>query len=156
MQRTESGSKLTELILETFRLNGAIINAGDQLVKDLGLTSARWQVLGVITNESETVSGISRRMGISRQNVQKIANRLVKDGFIKFVENPNHLRAKLCVLTSFGKEIMEEVARRQAAWVNEISKNMDLEELTIAVSTMKQSREIFHSFYEEEYYDSEN
>ena len=39
---------LTELILETFRLNGRLLAAGDALVRDLGLTSARWQILGAI------------------------------------------------------------------------------------------------------------
>ncbi|MDH3233798.1 MAG: MarR family transcriptional regulator, partial [Alphaproteobacteria bacterium] len=39
---------VTALILETFRLNGRLLAAGDRLVGDLGLTSARWQVLGAI------------------------------------------------------------------------------------------------------------
>ena len=37
---------ITDLILETFRLNGQLLAAGDALVSDVGLTSARWQVLG--------------------------------------------------------------------------------------------------------------
>lgn len=39
---------VTELILETFRLNGRLLAAGDALVANIGLTSARWQVLGAI------------------------------------------------------------------------------------------------------------
>ena len=39
---------LTDLVLDVFRLNGALLASGDTLVKDLGLTSARWQVLGAI------------------------------------------------------------------------------------------------------------
>jgi len=46
--RTESGEALTDLILEVFRLNGALLDAGNQLSKPHGLTSARWQVMGAI------------------------------------------------------------------------------------------------------------
>jgi hypothetical protein len=39
---------MTGLIIEVFRLNGDLLAAGDFLVGDIGLTSARWQVLGSI------------------------------------------------------------------------------------------------------------
>ena len=113
MNHTKSGSKFTELILETFRLNGALIDAGDKLIKDLGLTSARWQVLGSLLDGSITVAEIARRMGLSRQNVQRISNRLEQDGFIDTSPNPAHRRAKLYFLTAFGTESMQEVSRRQ-------------------------------------------
>jgi hypothetical protein len=41
-------TQITDLILETFRLNGELLTAGDRLVADLSLTSARWQVLGAV------------------------------------------------------------------------------------------------------------
>ena len=37
---------LTEIVLLVFRVNGRLLSAGDRLVGDLGLTSARWQMLG--------------------------------------------------------------------------------------------------------------
>ena len=39
---------LTDLILETFRLNGALLAAGDRLLANPSLTSARWQVLRAV------------------------------------------------------------------------------------------------------------
>jgi hypothetical protein len=39
---------VSELALEIFRLNGELLADGDALVADLGLTSARWQVLGAV------------------------------------------------------------------------------------------------------------
>ncbi len=46
--RIPSAESFTQLILETFRLNGRLIAAGDRLTKELGLSSALWQVLGAI------------------------------------------------------------------------------------------------------------
>ena len=125
MNHTPAGANFTKLILETFRLNGALIAAGDQLVGDLGLTSARWQVLGALHDSPATVAEIARRMGLTRQNVQRIAYCLAKDGFVTTSANPAHRRAKLYSLTPHGGTVMEEVASRQAEWANRIADGID-------------------------------
>ena len=141
MTHTKSGRNFTELILETFRLNGDLIEAGDKLISDLGLTSARWQVLGGLMDGPITVAEIARRMGLSRQNVQRIANRLKQDGFIDTSPNPAHRRAKLYFLTNFGMESMQEVTKRQERWVNQMSKDMELVGIRQTVSMMIDCRQ---------------
>jgi len=47
-QRTKAGAVLTDLLLTLFRANNLTLTWGDRLVAPLGLTSARWQVLGTI------------------------------------------------------------------------------------------------------------
>ena len=95
---------ITGLILETFRLNGRLLTAGDALVSDLGLTSALWQVLGAVAMSPMPlpVSHIARNMGLTRQTVQRTANELEADGFVRFAPNPHHQRAKLVLLTDLG------------------------------------------------------
>lgn len=136
MEHTPAGNDFTKLILETFRLNGALIAAGDQLVRDLGLTSARWQVLGSVYEAPATVAEIARRMGLTRQNVQRIADCLAIDGFVTTTANPAHRRAKLYSLTPHGRTVMEEVTRRQAEWANGIAEGIDCSEFAEAVSLM--------------------
>ncbi len=46
-KRTPEGDA-TDLVLDLFRLDSLLLTAGDRLVAPLGLTSARWQVLGTI------------------------------------------------------------------------------------------------------------
>jgi hypothetical protein len=50
----------TELVLEIFRLNGELIAMGDALVGDIGLTSARWQVMGAIKGETAYAAAMTR------------------------------------------------------------------------------------------------
>lgn len=136
MNHTPAGANFTKLILETFRLNGALIAAGDQLVGDLGLTSARWQVLGALHESPASVAEIARRMGLTRQNVQRIADCLAKDGFVSTSANPAHCRAKLYSLTPHGRTVMEEVAHRQAEWANRIADGNGSTHLAEAISLM--------------------
>ena len=46
--RSPEGDALTEMILTMFRVNNLTLTWGDRLVGPLGLTSARWQILGAI------------------------------------------------------------------------------------------------------------
>lgn len=121
VEQTDEAAALTELVLETFQINGRLIAAGDRLTADLGLTSARWQVLRAIGERPRSVAQIARQMGLSRQAVQRIADLLVEEGFAAFTDNPDHKRAKLVDLSGRGREVLEEADRRQARWSKRLS-----------------------------------
>lgn len=76
IQRTPAGEALTDLTLDIFRVNNLLLTAGDRLVDSLGLTSARWQILGAIARAPQPgpVAWIARNLGAKRQNVQRIVN----------------------------------------------------------------------------------
>ena len=120
-RHTSAGAALTELILETFRLNGRLLVAGDRLTGDLGVSSARWQVIGAVADTPLPVAQIARNMGLTRQAVQRVANALAADGLVTFTENPDHRRAKLVCLTDEGRQVLAEIDRRQVAWVNDLA-----------------------------------
>lgn len=107
----------SRLALEVFRLNGALIAVGDALVAPLGLTSARWQVMGAVAEASGglPVAGIARNMGLVRQSVQRIADELANEGLLCFAPNPHHRRAKLVQLTERGAALFEEASARWLA-----------------------------------------
>jgi len=124
---TGETNALTSLILEVFRLNGCLIAAGDDLVADLGLTSARWQVLGAVAlaPAAETVARLARAMGLQRQGVQRIVNELAAEGILTLEDNPHHRRAKLVRLTRKGEELFEAAGRRQKPWAKRLMKGLN-------------------------------
>lgn len=130
------GQAVTDLVLSVFRLNGALLAAGDTLVRDLGLTSARWQVLGAIALEGTplTVAQIARRMGLARQSVQRVANDLGALGLLAFRDNPDHRRAKLLSLTEKGSAVYAEAETRQIAWANTLGKGLDRASVSQAIA----------------------
>jgi DNA-binding MarR family transcriptional regulator len=114
--RSPGGDAVTRLIFELFRLNGRLQAAGDRLTGDLGLSTARWQVLGAIKFGVFTVSQISRAMGLTRQAVQRVVHDLVGLGLVSLEDNPEHRRAKLVHLTEAGRAVIKKMDRRQAVW----------------------------------------
>lgn len=141
-EHTKVGAAMTELVLETFRLNGRLLAAGDRLVKPLGLSSARWQVLGAIyfAEAPQPVAGLARSMGLTRQGVQRIANELEKDGLVSFEPNPNHKRAQLIVLTKKGQDAYAAADRNQIKWVNELCEGFAHEDVECALKVMEAMR----------------
>lgn len=132
----------TELILETFRLNGRLLEAGDELVSGLGLTSARWQVLGAIDASPSplSVAQIARNMGLSRQAVQRLANEMTQDGLLVFRDNPHHSRAKLAVMSEKGRKAFTAAMKLQRRWVAELARDAEPEEITVAAALLRKLR----------------
>lgn len=126
-----AGEAMTPAIPELFRLTSLLLNAGDRLVAHLGLTSARWLVMGAIGAEKrpQPVAWLARDLGAHRQNVQRIVNDLQRDGLVAFEANPHHRRAHLVVLTEKGREAFEEAMKLQAPWVNRLTKGITVEDV---------------------------
>lgn len=139
---TPGAAALTELVLEVFRLNGLVLEAGDRLAKPSGLTSARWQVLGVVDHTPAPVSHVARTMGLTRQSVQQVADALARDGFVEYVDNPHHRTAKLIALTPAGREVLRQVEARHAAWANRLGKQLDLADLRAAVDGLRKVQKL--------------
>ena len=133
-----NGSAFTELILEVFRLNGLLLEAGDRLTDPVGLSSARWQVLGVVEHQPSPVAHVARIMGLTRQSVQQTADALANDGFIIYTDNPHHRRAKLMTITPKGRKALDYVQQCQLDWANQISASLSLEALKTAVTVLRQ------------------
>ena len=104
---------------------------GDRIVARLGLTSARWQVLGAIAyaERAQPVAWLARDMGGNRQNVQRIVNDLRKTGLVTLEVNPHHRRASLVVLTDKGRRTFDEAMRVQAPWANALSEGLAIKDI---------------------------
>ncbi|RRS02212.1 MarR family transcriptional regulator [Glycomyces terrestris] len=125
------------MIIEVFRANGALLAAGDDLARPAGLTSARWQVLGVIDGEPRTVAEAARTMGLRRQSVQQTADSLVADGLAAYRDNPRHRRAKLLAATPAGLRALADVERRHAAWADALAARLSPADIAAATAALQ-------------------
>jgi len=132
-KRTPAGELLTGLTMDIFRVNNLLLCAGDRLVRGLGLTSVRWQMLGCIfrAGQPQTVSWLARNLGANRQNVQRIVNDLHVHGFVAFKANPRHRRAQLVALTAKGLKSYGRAMELQAPWANGITKDLSVTDLEV-------------------------
>lgn len=141
MRHTQQGKLYTEIVLEIFKLSGLLVTEGDALAKEVGLTSARWKVLGALANAGfpMTVSQIAHVMGQARQSVQRLSDEMEKAGFLVYEDNPHHKKAKLVAMTPKGKDVFLSLEQKQIPWANENAAEIEIPDLKIALDTLKKT-----------------
>lgn len=135
---TPSEAAFTRLVLLVFQLNGLLLQAGDRMAAPAGQTSARWQVMGVVDHGPMTVAAVARRMGLTRQSVQRTADVLVADGVAAYADNPADRRARLLALTDHGRRALRAIEVGQRAWARELGDAVGAEALLRAESVLEQ------------------
>lgn len=140
--RSAAGDALTALILTLFRANNRTLAWGDRLVAPLGLTSARWQVMGTIVaaERPQPVAWLARDLGANRQNVQRIVNDLNREGLVTFAPNPHHRRAQLVVLTDKGQQTYEDALHLYDPAVSVLADGLSVEDIETATRILAELR----------------
>jgi DNA-binding MarR family transcriptional regulator len=135
--QTEAGALLTDVILTTFRLNGRLMDVARDFAAAGGITAAWWQVLGGVLDEPRTVAEIGRRMGMTRQGVQRVADLLAERGLAEYRPNPAHRRAKLLACTEAGYWAVRQISLVVVPWGNRVGEEIGAGELRDALATMQ-------------------
>jgi DNA-binding MarR family transcriptional regulator len=138
---TQSNTKaaiLTDIMLAIFRVNGRLLEKGDQMVEPLNLTSARWQVLGAVSLADKPLSApqVAEAMGITRQGAQKQLNKLEEEGFLEQLPNPRHERSPLYSLTKRGNQAISATMALQKTWADNLASNLSLQDLKNTLQTL--------------------
>lgn len=131
-RRSPAAEALSRLVVQVFRLDGALTAAGDALARPAGQTTARWRVLAAVEHQPLTVAQIARAWSFARQSVQRIADALERDGLIRYEANPGHRRARLVRLTPAGARVLAEIQAAQRAWADELGGRVGAADLETA------------------------
>ena len=133
-----------DLVLRVFGLNGRLVDAGNQLVRPIGLTTASWQVLGALGYSPTPlpVAHIARNMGLARQSVQRVVDLLVESGLVQLAANPHHQRAKLVVLTPKGRAALSAAEAAEAPLNRLILDRVGGDRIAAAIATLAEMEEV--------------
>ena len=124
--RAQEAARLVEDVLECA---GALRRYGDALTRPLGQTEVRWAVLSVLSGGARTVPQVARRLGVTRQSVQRVANLLVAEGLIESALNPDNARSPLFGLSKRGEEVLAAITRVADPWHRRVGEELSLEDL---------------------------
>ena len=88
-------------------------------------------MLGAVLDESLPVAEIARRVGLTRQSVQRVANNVVAQDWAHRQPNPGRRGQNLLVLTPKGRQAVAALAKEQHAWANTVGQEIGEKELKI-------------------------
>ena len=129
-------------------LIAAVIQLANLLTKRLGpvfekagVTPQQWAVLSVVTANEPSISpaAIARRMGVSKQNMTGMVDRLHQLGLIDRENDPNDLRTARVQLTRRGRALIERMRPAYEEWLEALRgvlPDRDLQTLERSVSRL--------------------
>lgn len=121
------------------QLEAHFSRAGETIAAAGGQTLARWLALEMVVAEPATVAQIARKLGLTRQSVQRVADLLNRDGLTEYVDNPVHRRSKLVRITSRGRRTLRTIQLAQRAWADAVGRDVgeaDLNQLSRIVARL--------------------
>jgi DNA-binding MarR family transcriptional regulator len=104
------------IIADIYELAGRFREYGDAIAQTVGQTQARWQVMSAASAEPHTVPQIARVLGVTRQNVQRIADLLVAEGSAEYRDNPDHRASPHLILTKRGHATFEQLMKAASGY----------------------------------------
>lgn len=133
----DRSTALALLVADVYELAGALRRSGDALAGRVAQSQARWQVLSVLSDGAWTVPAVARRLGVSRQAVQRVADALAADGLVRFVDNPAHRRSPLVELTRAGRTILAQITDSSHGWRARLATLFSARELDDTRTTLR-------------------
>ena len=102
-----------------------------------GQSMARWQVLNASSSGQWTVPDIARRLGLTRQSVQRVAHVLVEDKLASFAPNPDRRNSSFLQLTLQGSQTWASIAHALERRLVKSSAGVDRKQLKSARQNLR-------------------
>jgi DNA-binding MarR family transcriptional regulator len=137
---TPKGRVYRDILAEVFRLRALMLESAEDLTAPVGLTSARWQILGAIEDEPATVAHVARGLGLTRQAVQETSDAMAREGLVRFLDNPDHKRARLMTPTDKARKALDYLRPRELQFANLMGAPHSLDQLHATLAVLSDSR----------------
>ena len=131
-----------------------VIQLANLLIRRLGpvfekakITPQQWSVLSVLSSEEAPVTlvGLSRRLGVTKQNMTGMMARLEQLGLAERNDDPQDLRSSRVQLTRRGRTLVEKTRPAYEEWIATIGgdavSDRELQTLTRTVERLIEALE---------------
>ncbi|ADP19972.1 MULTISPECIES: MarR family winged helix-turn-helix transcriptional regulator [Achromobacter] len=108
---SNSGADIhNRLFFRLFQLGNSLQR---QAVKELGISTVQWAVLGALTrpqvSSGMTFGELADYLVVSRQSLDGVLKRLEREGHVQRVPDPDDRRARIVILLPAGKLFWDEI-----------------------------------------------
>lgn len=125
------------LVADVYEAAGVLRRSGEAIAAEEGQTQARWQLLSVVSGAPLTVARAARRLGVSRQGVQRVANDLVREELAALRPNPDHRSSPLLALTATGRDVLDRITVRAAEFNDGLAAGISPDEVEAARALLR-------------------
>jgi DNA-binding MarR family transcriptional regulator len=117
------------IVADIYELAGRLREYGEAIARTVSQTQARWQVMSAASGTPHSVPQIARVLGVTRQNVQRIADLLVAEGSAAYQDNPDHRASPHLVLTRRGRAALDQLGKAASGYHARLARKFSVSEV---------------------------
>jgi DNA-binding MarR family transcriptional regulator len=134
-------SAVASFVADVLELAGLFRRVADDIARPEGQTQSRWYALSVFSEDRLTVSQASRRLGTTRQAVQRSTDELLARGLAITEANPDHRTSPFIKLTPAGHEVLARISQAAMTSRKRWLPDSDAAELEVAHGVVRRLRD---------------
>ena len=146
MIAAKSRALLPIIVADVYELAGRFRDYGETVARTLGQTQARWQVMSAASGRPQTVPQIARVLGVTRQNVQRIADLLVTEGAAHYQDNPDHRGSPHLTLSRHGRASLHQLTKAASGYHARLARELSLSDVLAIQRGLRRLREALEAF----------
>ena len=125
------------LIANVYELAAVSRRASESIAAEHGVTVTQWHAMSVLSDDDVTVPAIARRLGVTRQAVQRVADQLVSSGHVEPRKNPSHSSSPVMHLTDLGHQTLRDLWEASDDPRAQLTRGLSAEEVLAASATLQ-------------------
>lgn len=129
-----------QLLDEVRYLSEALQVHRARIARALRTTTAQWATLAAV-GSGDTVPRTARRLGLTRQSVQRTADTLVAARLARYHPNPNHRRSPVLVPTQEGENLLGRLQRGLDRGRASLGETLEPEDVETALLVLRALRD---------------
>jgi DNA-binding MarR family transcriptional regulator len=134
-------SAVASFIADVLELAGLFRHVADDMARQQGETQSRWYALSVFSENPLTVSQAARRLGTTRQAVQRSTDELLARGLAITEANPDHRTSPFIRLTPEGHDVLARISQTAMTSRKRWLPDPDKAELEVAHAIVRRLRD---------------
>jgi len=125
------------ILRDVYQLAGVLRRWGDRVAARSGQTQVRWQVLRAASAGTRTVPQIARRLGLTRQSVQRVAQQLIEEGYARYIWNKDQPRSPILRPTMRSRDRLDNMAAAASAFHKDLAGGLHPDDLQAAAIVLQ-------------------
>jgi DNA-binding MarR family transcriptional regulator len=144
LRKHHASGELRAVVDETIALFSRLRWVSEHIYGEEGRSAAKRGVLrGLVRFGPQTVPKLARTRSVTRQHTQLVVDRLVADGLVELVTNPQHARSRLARVTPRGEALVRRMDELDTRVLRVVGSGLPRRDLDNAARTLRSVRRAF-------------
>ena len=146
MPKAKQGPALRKVMNQIRVLFHKFAEAGARIHQTDNIAIGKRAVLeDLLVNGPQTIPQMARKRPVSRQHILNLVQPLKEGGDVEFIENPEHKRSFLVVLTDQGREKMQAMLQTEDVVLEKLAQSLKMKDLETTIASLSAIKNLLES-----------